>query len=238
MKCSSGLKKSKRKRKNDGARAAGSGRLLMQIYRRLLRYFGHRNWWPGDSPFEIIIGAILTQNTNWANVEKAITNLKRARILTPSALKRTSKIKLARLIKPCGYFNIKAQRLKHFLDRLFADFGGSLSKMLGTPPRELRKSLLEIKGIGPETADSILLYAAGRATFVVDAYTIRIFSRHGFIRKNAAYEEIKCFFESSLEKDAGLFNDFHAQIVECGKVYCRKVPLCERCPLNLPFLFL
>jgi len=210
----------------------------MRIYRRLLRYFGHRNWWPGDSPFEIIIGAILTQNTNWANVEKAIANLKKARILSPSALKRTSKVKLAGLIKPCGYFNIKAERLKRFIDRLFAEFGGSPARMLRSPPDKLRQTLLEIKGIGPETADSIMLYAAGHATFVVDAYTRRIFSRHGFIRDGDDYEEIKRFFESSLKKDAGLFNDFHAQIVECGKTCCRKAPLCERCPLNLPSLFL
>jgi len=212
--------------------------LLMRIYRRLRSSFGYRNWWPAEEPFEIIIGAILTQNTNWTNVEKAIANLKKRNLLTPPALRILPAPRLAHLIRPSGYFNIKAERIHSFISWLYDNFGGSLEAMFRTPAPDLRRLLLSVRGIGPETADSILLYAGGIGSFVVDAYTRRIFSRHGFISPDQSYDEIKVFFEANLKKDVGLFNDYHAQIVQCGKTYCRKKPLCKMCPLNLPALFL
>ena len=237
-KCAAGLKKSKAPSSNKRACPREIRPLLMRMYRRLRSSFGYRNWWPGEAPFEIIIGAILTQNTSWTNVEKAIANLKKQNLLRPAALKKLPAPRLAELIRPCGYFNIKAGRLRSFISWLYDNFGGSLDGMFRTPAGELRGMLLSVRGIGPETADSILLYAGGIGSFVVDTYTRRIFSRHGFICGNESYDEIKDLFESALKKDVGLFNDYHAQIVECGKTYCRKKPLCRTCPLNLSALFL
>lgn len=195
--------------------------------------FGPRYWWPGDTKLEIIIGAILTQNTAWANVEKAIKNIKRAKALSVSRLSGVSEKNLARLIRPSGYYNIKANRIKNFLRFLNTRYSGSIDKMFRSHLYKLREELLAVKGIGQETADSILLYAGNKPVFVVDAYTKRVFSRHGFINEGADYEEAQSLFMDNLEKDKGLFNEFHALIVELGKSVCKsKKPLCGMCPIN------
>ncbi|HTL48752.1 MAG TPA: endonuclease III domain-containing protein [Verrucomicrobiae bacterium] len=205
---------------------------LPEIYRRLLKAFGHRAWWPGDTPFEIIVGAILTQNTAWTNVEKALLNLKRAGKLTVKAMHGTKASTLARLIRPAGYFNVKAKRLKHFTDFLTRRYGGSLAAMFRQDAASLRQELLGVNGIGPETADSILLYAGGKLTFVMDAYTKRIFSRHGLHDFEADYHEWQRLFHNALPPKVSLYNDFHAQIVELGKRHCKATRFdCEGCPL-------
>ncbi|MFH1478759.1 MAG: endonuclease III domain-containing protein [Candidatus Omnitrophota bacterium] len=206
---------------------------LLKIYRLLYKRFGPQRWWPGDTRFEIIVGAILTQNTNWGNVEKAIKNLKKAKALNVKALTVLSKKSLASLIRPAGYFNIKAGRLKNFVDFLNCGYKGSLKKMLSEDPGQLRKRLLEINGIGPETADSILLYAGEKAVFVVDNYTKRVFLRHGFIDNDSEYSEVQEFFLKNLPKNVSLFNEYHALIVELGKNICKsKKPLCSICPIT------
>lgn len=204
---------------------------LMQIYDKLYERFGPRHWWPGDTAFEIIVGAILTQNTAWANVEKAIRNLKSKELLTPGKLYRINIKILAGLIRPAGYYNIKAKRLKAFLKFLFERYDGSLKKMFFRRLPDLRGELLSVNGIGPETADSILLYAAGKPVFVVDAYTKRIFSRHKFIRPAATYDDVQRFFMDNLPRDVKLFNEYHALIVELGKNICKTKPRCQICPL-------
>ena len=206
---------------------------LKRIYNLLYKQFGPRNWWPGDTRLEIIVGAILTQNTAWANVEKAIKNLKSRDLLKIDTLSRLPKKKLARLIKPAGYYNIKAARVKNFLDFLRKEYNGSLTRMFRTRTQALRKKLLGVNGIGPETADSILLYAGGKPVFVVDAYTKRIFSRHRFIDQDADYTSIQNFFLKNLPRDAKMFNEFHALIVELGKDLCKaSKPLCDNCSLR------
>ncbi|MGE5197786.1 MAG: endonuclease III domain-containing protein [Deltaproteobacteria bacterium] len=178
-------------------------------------------------------GAILTQNTNWRNVERAINNLKKNKLLTPQLLHKISCRKLALLVRPAGYYNIKARRLKEFLHFLFKTYGGSLKKMSAVDTRILRQQLLGVKGIGPETADSMLLYALNRPVFVVDAYTKRVFSRHRFIREDATYEETQNLFMRNLRKDARLFNEYHALLVKLGKDFCLKnKPRCQACPLK------
>jgi endonuclease-3 related protein len=205
---------------------------LLDMYGRMAAHFGPLDWWPGDTPFEIAVGAILTQNTNWTNVEKAIANLKRAGLLEPRALRALPVGRLAGLIRPSGYFNVKAKRLHNFLKFLVDGYGGSLEKMFRVPLRELREKLLAVNGIGPETADSILLYAGGLTTFVVDAYTKRVLSRHGLIRGDESYEDVKRLFEENLPPNEALYNEFHAQFVNVGKNFCRTRPLCESCPLG------
>jgi endonuclease-3 related protein len=214
-----------------------NGALLMEYYNALLKRFGPQEWWPARTRFEIIVGAILTQNTNWGNVERAIRALKRANGLTPKGMNALSTLALAELIRPSGYFNVKARRLKNFLAHLFDVHDGSLNRLFGSKNQNrLRAELLSINGIGPETADSILLYAGGRAEFVVDAYTRRILSRHGLVEESITYGELKEFFTSALPKNAALFNEYHALIVVTGKEYCRpREPKCEECPLK-PFL--
>jgi len=207
--------------------------ILLKIYNSLYNYFGPLNWWPGDTPFEIMVGAILTQNTSWSNVEKAINNLKKENLLEPRELFRVNQEKLAQLIKPSGYYNIKAKRLKNFVNIFINDFEGSAEKMFSGDGRELRKKLLKINGIGPETADSILLYAGEKPFFVVDAYTKRIFSRHKLISKDSTYYQIQEFFIKNLDQDVKLFNEFHAQIVMLGKTICTsKNPDCSECPIG------
>src|SRR4030042_2703842 len=206
--------------------------ILLRIYNSLYHYFGPLNWWPGDTPFEIMVGAILTQNTSWSNAEKAISNLKKENWLEPRRLYSIDQEKLTQLVKPSGYYNIKAQRLKNFVSLLVNNFEGSAEKMFSGDGRELRKKLLEINGIGPETADSILLYAGKKAFFVVDAYTKRIFSRHKLISKDSTYYQIQEFFKQNLDRDVELFNEFHAQIVMLGKTICTsKNPDCAKCPI-------
>ncbi len=206
--------------------------LLLEIYHRLRGRFGHRNWWPGDTPFEIIVGAILTQNTNWKNVEKAISNLKRRRALDFEGMLRLPTERLAELVRPAGYFNQKAARLKITIEWLSHRTDGDLSRLEQVDTGELRSELLALKGIGPETADSILLYAFQRPVFVIDAYTRRSSARMGIAGEKSTYGELQDLFERNLPTDVALFNDFHAQFVELGKHHCRKHPRCGGCPLN------
>lgn len=203
----------------------------MDIYRKMLGHFGPLNWWPGDSAFEVCIGAILTQNTAWSNVEKAIANLKSACCLSPQAIETVSPQKLTELIRPSGYYNQKAKKLKTFV-RFFADeYGLSFKRWQAEPFDISRKKLLTVNGIGPETADSILLYALEKPVFVVDAYTRRIFSRHKFFPENSSYEQMQNFFTRHLPEEIPLYNEFHAQIVYTGKTYCKTKPACDGCPL-------
>ncbi len=210
--------------------------VLKDFYESLYASLGPQGWWPGRTRFEVIVGAILTQNTSWANVEKAVANLRRARALSPRRMHALSIHELAGLIRPAGYFNIKAKRLKAFLNHLFDSYGDgpeNLKRLLSRRTDALRRELLSINGIGPETADSILLYAAGRPVFVVDAYTKRMLLRHGLVGEGAAYQDIQRLFMENLPHDAGMFNEYHALIVRVGKDYCRaKKPLCDRCPLG------
>jgi endonuclease-3 related protein len=205
---------------------------LTEIYQLLFDRFGPQHWWPGETQFEIITGAILTQNTNWANVEKAITNLKSANLLTPEKLHHLNASKLAELIRPAGYYNIKASRLKTFLTWLFQNYDGQLTNLENLDTNCLRDELLAVKGIGPETADSILLYAFDRPIFVVDAYTARVAVRHRLISTEADYEQLRELFQSNLPQDPQLFNEFHALLVRLGKDFCRPKADCPSCPLE------
>lgn len=208
---------------------------LTNIYQLLFDRFGPQHWWPGQTTFEIITGAILTQNTNWTNVEKAIKNLKAADCLTPEKLHHLDPNRLAELIKPAGYFNIKAKRLKNFLSWLFENYDGILDNLDNTDTDTLRAELLAVKGIGPETADSILLYALNREIFVIDAYTARIACRHRLIDPPVDYHQLQDLFQSNLPADTKLFNEYHALLVRLGKEFCRPKPDCSHCPLeNLP----
>jgi len=208
---------------------------LMEMYEAMLERFGPQGWWPGDGPLEVCVGAVLTQNTNWANVEKAIANLRSAGVMTVDALAGIDQDQLAELIRPAGYYKLKARRLGNFVAAVaaFEDTGqGKLHAFLDRPVYTLREELVAINGIGQETADSIILYAAGKATFVIDTYTCRIAGRHGLISPEDGYEAVKELFESSLETDIALFNDFHAQLVAVGKNFCRPKPRCQGCPLE------
>jgi endonuclease-3 related protein len=203
----------------------------MEVYDRLFAAYGPQHWWPADSPFEVLIGAVLVQNTSWQNVKKAIDTLRREDLLEPRALYGLAVEELEEKIRPAGYFRVKARRLRHLLGFLVNRYGGSLDAMFRTGLPELREQLLAVHGIGPETADSILLYAGGLPTFVVDTYTHRVFARHGWIGFDADYYQIKDHFESGLAQDARLYNEYHALLVHVGKEHCRKTPKCEGCPL-------
>ncbi len=206
--------------------------LLLKIYGRMLKRFGQRNWWPGETQFEVCVGAVLTQNTAWKNVEKAIANLKQSGKLDLESILNIDIDELALLIRPAGYFRLKARRLKSLVEYLYKRGGRKLSKIRDVQTQQLRAELLAVWGIGPETADSILLYAFERPVFVVDAYTKRIFSRMGLISREADYEEVRTFFENNLPERLQLFNDYHAQIVATGHNYCSPKPRCEECPLE------
>jgi endonuclease III related protein len=205
---------------------------LREVYQRLLAAYGPQHWWPARTPFEVLLGAVLVQNTAWRNVEKAIENLRREDLLDPHSLYEVSPEELEELIRPAGYYRIKARRLRNVLALLVERYDGSLDAMFQTDPTELREELLSINGVGPETADSILLYAGGVPTFVVDTYTHRILARHGWIEFRVDYYEIKDRFESELPSDAALFNEYHALLVRVGKEHCGKTPVCEGCPLS------
>ena len=205
---------------------------LMEIYDRLLSAFGPQHWWPADTPFEVAVGAILTQNTNWKNVEQAVENLKRAGVLTVQGISRIPESELAALIRPSGYFTVKARRLKNYIGYIAAEYGGSFADSLLGDGAEKRVELLSVSGIGPETADSILLYAGGHPTFVVDAYTRRVAHRHGLAAADARYEELRRLFMDNLAPDVSLFNEYHALLVAVGKNFCRpREPRCAGCPL-------
>jgi endonuclease-3 related protein len=209
---------------------------LLDYYSALLGALGPQHWWPGRTQFEVIVGAILTQNTAWVNVERAIRNLRRERLLTPRAIERVPRARLGRLIRSSGYFRQKAAKLKAFVAFLREEYRGSLARMFGTPTVELRAKLLAVHGIGPETADSILLYAGNHPVFVVDAYTRRILARHAIASDKATYDEIAQVFSRSVPRDAALFNEYHALLVNVGKHWCRaRAPRCDSCPLG-PFL--
>jgi endonuclease-3 related protein len=205
---------------------------ILLIYKTLHEAFGPQHWWPGDTPFEIAVGAILTQNTNWGNVEKAINNLKAAKALSAKRLHNMPGNILAGLIRPAGYFNVKAKRLKAFISFLTENYRGSVEKMRNEDLHTLRERLLAVHGIGPETADSILLYAVEKPIFVIDAYTKRVLSRHKIMGHFESYDRFQSLFHESLPGDVRFFNEFHALFVKVGKMYCRTKPLCRICPLR------
>jgi endonuclease-3 related protein len=213
-----------------------SSEALMDYYAAMSRRLGPMKWWPAKTPFEVIVGAILTQNTAWTNVERAIENLRTERLLTQKAIETVPVARLARMIRSSGYFRQKAKKLKAFVRFAHDEFNGSLKRLFAVPTMELREKLLGVHGIGPETADSILLYAGNHPIFVVDAYTRRILTRHELTHEKAGYDEIRAIFESGVPRDALLYNEYHALIVNTGKNWCRtKNPDCAECPLH-PFL--
>jgi endonuclease-3 related protein len=206
---------------------------ILEAYQLLLAHFGPQEWWPGDSPFEVMVGAVLTQNTNWENVEKAIVRLKEQGALSFSSLLAMPAEELAHYIRPSGYYNIKANRLKNLLSMIARQYEGEIEALFAEGLAESREALLSVKGVGPETADSILLYAANQPSFVVDAYTHRVFSRHQLLPEECDYDTVKELFEDNLPTDATLFNEYHALIVAVGKKYCKKKRAeCDLCPLH------
>jgi endonuclease-3 related protein len=214
------------------ARVSLTGRRLREMFELLFAHFGPQHWWPGETALEIIVGAVLTQNTNWKNVEKAIRNLKQKDLLSLEKLHALSPSALAPEIRAAGFYNLKAKRLKGLVDFIMERCEGDLPGMLMENPSALREGLLSVKGIGRETADSILLYAAGAPVFVIDAYTHRILHRHGMAGEEATYEDLQALFTENLAEDPALFNEFHALIVMAGKEFCRKEPRCAECPLG------
>ncbi|MBU5611324.1 endonuclease III domain-containing protein [Geomonas azotofigens] len=204
---------------------------LLEIYDALYQRYGALNWWPADTPFEVCVGAILTQNTNWLNVEKAIANLKREGLLSAEAIREVHLERLAESIRPSGFFNVKSVRLKGFVRWLF-ERHGSLEAMFAGAWQPLRDELIAVPGIGPETCDSILLYAGGKPSFVVDAYTRRLFSRLGLVSEKDDYHRVRSLFMEHLPHEVPLFNEYHALIVEQCKRHCRKKPSCDGCPLG------
>lgn len=206
---------------------------LMEIYRLLYKHFGPQHWWPGDSGFEMSVGAILTQNTNWKNVEKAISNLKKAGLLELNALSSVKEERLAVLIKPSGYFRLKAKRLKAFISFISGLNGGDWQEFLRkTPVKKAREILLSVYGIGPETADSILLYAANRPTFVIDKYTLRFGGRLGIFPVETSYETARSYFMDRIPRRVKLYNEYHALLVAVGKYFCKTKPACDGCPVS------
>lgn len=206
---------------------------LISIYKKLYSHFGPQYWWPAKSSFEVMIGAILTQNTNWGNVGKAINNLRKNKLLSARRLNKLSCEQISKFIIPSGYYNVKAKRIKEFLKFLFKVYKGGINKMLSVDTSVLRCQLLSVNGIGPETADSILLYALNKPVFVIDAYTKRMLSRHSFVNQDVSYEQAQGLFMKALSPDVKLFNEYHALLVKLAKEYCLKnKPRCEQCPLK------
>jgi len=205
----------------------------MEYYRSMLDAMGPRNWWPAKTPFEVCVGAVLAQNTSWTGVEKAIANLEGAGALDPYVLYAMPREQLERLIVPAGYFKLKAVRLRNLLEYLKASCGFDLAVLAARDMDAVRAGLLEVKGVGPETADSILCYALNMPSFVVDAYTRRILNRHSLLPEDAGYDETRDYFMDVLDPDPALYNDFHAQLVRVGNRWCKKGrPLCDECPLR------
>jgi endonuclease-3 related protein len=205
---------------------------LLKIYELLNGYFGDLHWWPADSPFEVMVGAILTQNTAWINVEKAISGLKERKLLSPAALLQIDEKILAEVIRPSGYYQIKAKRLKSLVRFFFDEYSGNIDTMCNEDSTVLREKLLNVRGVGPETADSIILYACRKPVFISDAYTQRILLRHRIIPEDADGSKIRTLFMTHLPNNASLFNQFHALLVNTGKIFCRKTPKCDFCPLR------
>ncbi|PHR23156.1 MAG: endonuclease [Desulfotalea sp.] len=207
--------------------------IYLEVYHKLLTHFGHQEWWPGESPFEVIVGAVLTQNTSWCNVSKAICNLKEAGLLNYDSFKMLSVDEIASYIRPSGYYNLKAKRLRNLLDMIEQLYFGDLDLFLSDSLGSGRNNLLSVKGVGPETADSILLYACQQPTFVIDTYTHRVFSRHQLVDEETDYDSMQDLFLSKLPEDVELFNEYHALIVRVAAKYCKKSkPLCSECPLQ------
>jgi len=205
---------------------------VLEIYKILFNHFGHQNWWPADTRDEIIIGSILTQSVSWQNVDKAINNLKQNNQISLEVLHSSTAEVIAPLIIPTLYYNVKARKLKNFCDFLFERFEGDLDKHFALELPELRKLLLNVKGIGEETADCILLYAGQKLSFVIDAYTKRIFHRLGYTDANISYHQLQKFITDRISLDLDLYQDFHAQLVMLGKDFCKPKPKCEECPLG------
>jgi endonuclease-3 related protein len=205
---------------------------LLEIYRRLIACYGPQHWWPGESPFEVMVGAILTQQASWTGVEKAIANLKAAGALSPGALRRLPELELANLIRPAIYHNAKAKKLKAFVNWLGASYGDDLGRFFGNDIQTIRRELLAVFGIGEETADSIILYAAEKPIFVIDAYTRRIMARLGLVAEGISYRACQLFFMSKLPEDTPMFNEYHALLVRLGKSVCRPRPLHSGCCLK------
>jgi endonuclease-3 related protein len=205
---------------------------LNEIYELLLKAYGPQHWWPAESPLEVMVGAVLTQNTNWQGVEQAIANLKRDNLLNQHKLKALSTEELSRLIKPAGYFNLKARRLKNLIGMVAEAYGGDPAAMEQMETAQLRQDLLLVNGVGPETADSILLYAFHRPIFVVDTYTYRVTSRHGLIEEEANYQALQDLFMEHLPLDVEMFNEYHALLVRVGKLHCKRKARCKGCPLE------
>jgi endonuclease-3 related protein len=207
--------------------------LFLRVYERLHDHYGEQQWWPGDTPLEVMVGAVLTQNTNWANVEQAISNLKRADVLNYQRLRDLPVEELVAYIRPSGYYNIKAGRLRNLLQMIEDEYEGEISFLFEDSLEESRENLLGVKGVGPETADSILLYAAEKPIFVVDTYTHRVFSRHHLVEEDTDYFSLQQEFMDSLPLEVPLFNEFHALIVVVAKEFCKKSkPRCSECPLR------
>jgi len=209
-----------------------TGKNLIEIYNLLFSFFGPQNWWPAETGLEMMVGAILTQNTSWNNVEKAILNLKEKSLLSIQKLSRIPASILADYIRPAGYYNLKVKRLKNLINFIVDRYNGDISNLFSRDTKAIREELLTVKGIGLETADSIVLYGAGRPIFVVDTYTHRILTRHGLIEEEAGYNDLQSFFMDNLSHDVELFKEFHALIVKTGKDFCRRKPLCPKCPLD------
>lgn len=206
---------------------------IISFYGKLYRHFGPQHWWPAKTHFEVMVGAILTQNTSWLNVEKAISNLKKQKLLEPHKLYKLPPRKLAMLLRPAGYYNVKAKRLRNFLKFLIENYKGSTRKMSLEDCGTLRQKLLSVNGIGPETADSILLYALDKPVFVIDAYTKRILSRHLLASRSLDYGQLQGLFMKHLPKKTRIFNEYHALLVRLGKEFCLKSkPKCQACPLS------
>lgn len=207
--------------------------MYTEVYQRLKEHFGSQGWWPGETPFEIIVGAILTQNTNWSNVSKAIDNLRDAELLNFGSLRLLSVEEIASYIRPSGYYNLKAKRLRNLMNMIDRLYSADLDLFLEDSFEGGRENLLSVKGVGPETADCIMLYACGHPAFVIDSYTHRVFSRHQLVDEETDYESMQNSFLSYLPEDVQLFNDYHALIVKVATTYCKKNnPLCEECPLQ------
>jgi endonuclease-3 related protein len=203
-----------------------------RVFDRLLRTLGPQEWWPGESPFEVLVGAVLVQNTSWKNVERAIANLRDAGVLQPRSLYALSPSELEQLIQPAGYFRVKAKRLRNLLRFVVEQYDGSLEAMREVETSRLREELLSINGVGPETADSILLYALGKPAMVVDAYTHRIWARHGWIGYDTDYHQLQEAVMGGLPDEVPLFNELHALIVNVGHHWCKRAPKCQQCPLQ------
>lgn len=204
----------------------------MALFHLLKAHFGPQHWWPAETPIEVMVGAVLTQNTNWQNVEKAMLNLKKRDLLSVERLHALGPEPLAQEIRPAGYYNIKAKRLKNLIAFVMAAYGGELNALKQEDTQRLRQGLLSVNGVGPETADSILLYAFNRPVFVIDAYTRRILSRHAVAGEHEDYDELQGWFMLHLPAQVALYNEFHALMVQIGKHYCRRSPLCKGCPLQ------